>query len=477
MSEKVRVRFAPSPTGYLHVGGLRTALYDYIFAKQKKGIFILRIEDTDQTRYVEGAVENLINSLKMMGIEYDEGPDKDGGYGPYLQSQRLDIYRKYIDELIEKGFAYYCFATKEELDEMREEQLAANETQKYDGRYRNYPKSEALKRIGNGESYVVRLRMPDDRAFSFYDQIRGNVEIDSSLVDDQVILKSDGFPTYHLASVVDDKLMEITHVIRGEEWISSTPKHIYLYECFGWQQPEWIHLPLILNPDRSKLSKRQGDVAVEDYVNKGYLPDALVNFVTLLGWHPHEDQEIFPIDKTIAEFSFDRVNKAGAVFDREKLDWMNGWYIRNSPLERVAELAKIYFAKTGIDISNEEKFTRVISVAREYVSQLCTIVEHSRMYYEFPEIADEDKPHLTSENAQKVLKMLINKIVELQNWKSEDLGNLVKEWMKESGVKGKEFYHPLRLALYGKSSGPDIPKLLHVYGKEGSIDRIKYYLI
>ena len=448
MSKKIRVRFAPSPTGYLHIGGLRTALYDYIYAKQQNGDFILRIEDTDRNRYVEGAVENLIESLQKMGVDFDEGPGKEGDYGPYLQSNRLEIYQKYINILLESGDAYYCFATKDELDEMREKQKKEGLNPKYDGRYRNYPLEKAKKRIADGEPYVIRLKIRQEGTFVFYDKIRGKVEIDASLMDDQVLMKSDGYPTYHFASVVDDHLMEISHVIRGEEWISSTPKHVFLYECFGWKPPKWIHLPLILNPDKTKLSKRQGDVAVEDYLRKGYLPEALVNFITLLGWHPKTDKEIISLPQTIKEFSFKRVNKAGAVFDIEKLNWMNGWYIRNSSLDRIAQLAKPYFKKADINIEDANKYKDVVDLARGYANTLPEIVKHGRVFYQQIELDDSQLEYISDSDIKNMFEYIVSNIKDIEAWSENEIGKFTKKIMKETGVKGKKFYHSMRLSLF-----------------------------
>ncbi|MBT5421231.1 MAG: glutamate--tRNA ligase, partial [Candidatus Cloacimonetes bacterium] len=279
MSNEIRVRFAPSPTGYLHVGSLRTALYNYLYAKKVGGQFILRIEDTDQTRYVNGAVENLLSTLEAMGLDFDEGPEKGGDFGPYFQSERTEIYNKYVKELLEKGMAYRCFCTSEDLSKMRDEQKAKGLDTKYNGHCRNLTEKEINEHLENKDNFVIRLKIPLDGEITFYDIVREKVTFPWKMVDDQVLVKSDGFPTYHLANVVDDHLMEITHVIRGEEWLSSVPKHLLLYKAFGWKPPKLCHLPLLLNPDKSKLSKRQGDVAVEDFVNKGYLTETLLNFV------------------------------------------------------------------------------------------------------------------------------------------------------------------------------------------------------
>ncbi len=473
MSTDVRVRFAPSPTGYLHLGGLRVALYNYAFAKQNNGKFILRIEDTDQARLVEGAVENLISSLEVMGITYDEGPNKDAEYGPYFQSQRLDIYRKYINELIAKGHAYYCFCTKETLDEMRTKAQKEKKFFKYDRRCHKLSQEEIQAKLDAGESYVVRLKMPDERIFTFNDLVRGEVSIDVKQIDDQVILKSDGFPTYHLAAVVDDHLMKISHVFRGEEWLSSTPKHIFLYECFGWTPPQWVHLPLILNKDKSKLSKRKNDVAVETYLEKGYQKDALINFIALLGWHPSEDRELFSMDEIIKEFSIDRVNKAGAVFDLTKLEWMSGMYFRSSDLADVADYARPQFEKAGIDISDNDKYLRVIDKAREYISTIDQVMEHAEMYYRLGELSEKDAEMLNNEESQKVLAYMAEAYNTDHILSPDELNAITKGSIGEIGIKGKKFYFPLRLALIGKGHGPDMPAIYSILGKEEFVNRLK----
>jgi len=343
-----RVRFAPSPTGYLHIGGLRTALYNYLFAKNQNGKIILRIEDTDRKRFVEGAVENLLKTLDWAGIDFDEGPEFSGENGPYFQSQRLDIYKKYAEELISKDLAYYCFCTPDRLKTLREKQQAQKLPQaKYDKLCLNLSKQEIDDNLNSNVAKVVRLNVNPDQKIIFDDVIRGRVEFDSNNIDDQVLIKSDGFPTYHLANVVDDHLMGITHVIRGEEWLSSTPKHVLLYDYLGWEKPVFAHLPLLLNPDKSKLSKRQGDVAVEDYRDKGYLKEALINFVALLGWNPGDEQEFFTMEELINKFTLERVHKAGAVFNVEKLNWLNAEHLRSKPNEELLLMLKDELAKSN----------------------------------------------------------------------------------------------------------------------------------
>ncbi|MCD4818361.1 MAG: glutamate--tRNA ligase [Candidatus Cloacimonetes bacterium] len=469
MSPQIRVRFAPSPTGYLHIGGLRTALYDFLYAQKTGGKFILRIEDTDQARYVEGAVENLINSLQTTGVKYDEGPQKGGDYGPYFQSQRTDIYLKYVQELIEKEAAYPCFCTSEDLEKMKENQKENGFDQRYDGRCRKINKEDAKERIKNGESHVIRLKVPQDGEISFYDVVRDKVTFPWNMIDDQVLIKSDGFPTYHLANVVDDHSMEISHVIRGEEWLSSTPKHIFMYKVFGWKPPKWVHLPLILNPDRTKLSKRQGDVATEDFLKKGFLPEALLNFIALLGWHPSGNKEIFSLPELIKAFSFKRISKSGAVFDIEKLKWMNSQYLKNLDLKNIFEQSKPFLEKAGWDL-NDKNLIKLVDFARSRVSTLAEIPEELKSLKETPVYSEENQKIIENDNSQAVFKFWKTKIDTDLN--ETFINNLIQETSTELNIKGKNLYFPLRLALYGSPHGPEIPLLVELLGKDEVLKRI-----
>src|SRR3972149_2578143 len=392
INQTPRVRFAPSPTGYLHVGGLRTALYNYLFAKHNNGKFILRIEDTDRNRYVEGAVENLIKALKWAGLNYDEGPDTGGDFGPYMQSQRLDIYQKHADELISKGKAYYCFCTSERLTALRQEQERQKLPQaKYDKHCLNLSQIEIAKNLSNKIPYVIRLNVHQNQKIIFDDIIRNRIEFESNNVDDQVLIKSDGYPTYHLANVVDDHLMKITHVIRGEEWLSSTPKHVLLYDAFEWERPIFAHLPLLLNPDRSKLSKRQGDVAVEDYRAKGYLKEALINFVALLGWNYGDDKEFYEMDELIEKFSLDRVHKAGAVFNTEKLNWLNYEHLRRKSDVELLKLLRTEIDKSEFSRNNyiDDYLLKVIAAMKERVSFVKEYLTKSPYFFKPPENYEE----------------------------------------------------------------------------------------
>ena len=475
LEQQVRVRFAPSPTGFLHVGGLRTALYNYLFAKRNNGKFILRIEDTDQKRYVPGAIENLVSILHKFGLDYDEGPDKNGEYGPYVQSKRIKIYRKYAQELITKNAAYYCFCSEERLKKLREQRKAAKLSQiMYDGHCRNLSKEEIEQNLANGLPYVIRLKVPKNESIVFYDKVRGKIEIQGNLIDDQILIKSDGYPTYHLANVVDDHLMKITHIIRGEEWLSSTPKHIIIYNALEWEIPKFVHLPLLLNPDGGKLSKRQGDVAVEDYLSKGYLPEALLNFIALLGWHAANDREIYSLKQMEKVFSLKRINKAGAVFDIKKLNWMSGLYIRQLDVKDFAERAKPFFVKAGIDISNEEKYLKVIANAQARVSNLSETIDHSKMFYGKLNFSDDDKIILAEENSQKIYSYWIKHLAKQDNWSAEDIKLLERKTIEYLGLNGKELYFPLRLALFGKCDGPDIPTIIDILGRDKTIKRLKF---
>ncbi len=472
----IRVRFAPSPTGYLHVGGLRTALFNYLFAQKNNGSFILRIEDTDRKRYIPGAQEDLLKTIKEVGLDYDEGPIIGGEYGPYIQSERSDLYRKYAQELIDKGAAYYCFCTEERLEKLRNEAKENNTAVMYDGKCRNLSLEEVQEKLARNIPHVIRLKIPKEGSTVFYDVVRERVEVDNALVDDQVIIKSDGFPTYHLANVVDDHLMKISHVIRGEEWLISVPKHIFMYESLGWKVPKFVHLPLLLNPDKTKLSKRQGDVTVEDYLAKGYLPEALINFIALLGWHSSDDREFYTLEELVKAFSLKRISKSGAVFDVEKLNWMNGWYLRNLGLEYIAEKAKPYFEKAGLDISDHKKYLRVVDNARNRAVTITEMIAHSEMFYKNLTFSDEDKDIISKENTKKLFSFLIERLSSQENWSENEIKGLINETIGAVGVKGKELYFPLRLALFGEVHGPDIPTLIDILGTKEAIARLKSVL-
>jgi glutamyl-tRNA synthetase len=465
----VRTRYAPSPTGFLHVGGLRTALYNYLFARKHSGTYLLRIEDTDQSRKVEGAIENLIDIFDWLGVHFDEGPHVGGAFGPYVQSERLNFYRDYLQLLVAAGHAYPCFCTSDRLDQMRKEQNANGRVPMYDRRCRNLPKSEVERRIAAGEPHVWRMAVPDEQTVIVSDIIRGNVSFETSTIDDQVLLKSDGFPTYHLANVVDDHMMDISHVIRGEEWLPSTPKHVLLYEFLGWNLPIFAHLPLLLNADRSKMSKRSGDVAVEEYRNKGFLPDSLINFVALLGWHPSDDREIFSLEDLVSEFELERVNKAGAVFDLTKLRWMNAEYIKAESDETLFGHLKLLLADE-IRFHGNERVNYAIKTfrggAESYEGLAAKVTE---AFAPLPPPVPEVMELMDSDSARAVVDDFAERMAGLELGVWNDFPRLEEEFKNQAmaagqihGLKGKTLWQPLRAALMRQPHGPELAKLIGI---------------
>ncbi|VFB16981.1 Glutamate--tRNA ligase [Urinicoccus massiliensis] len=486
---EVRLRFAPSPTGYLHIGGLRTALYNYLFAKANHGKMVLRIEDTDRTRFVEGAIEGLIQSLKWAGIDYDEGVFMEDGkivergdYGPYIQSERLDIYQKYVDQLLEEGHAYYCFCSKDRLDHLREEQKIKGQIPRYDGLCRSVPLDEARERIAKGEKAVVRLKLPENMDIKFHDAVRGDITINTNEMDDQVLMKSDGFPTYHMAVVVDDHLMKITHIVRGEEWLPSTPKHIYLYDCFGWEKPQYVHLPGVLNADHKKLSKRQGDVSVEDFKNRGYLPEGLINYLALVGWSPKDNEEILSMKDLIDQFSFDRVSKAGGVFDKNKLDWVNAHYIKELPIDDLVDLSIPELVKAGLISQDFAQGHRdwlklLLETVRESLSRIEEVPEKTAFLFGNLEVTEEEaKDQLASDQIGDLLGALKEELDSVDQVDQEFAKTVMKRIQKKTGIKGKGLYMPTRAALTGNVHGPELSNIMELLGKDKMLERIEQVL-
>ncbi len=509
----IKTRYAPSPTGFLHIGGLRTALYCYLIAKQNGGKFLLRVEDTDQKRSVEGAVENMINSLHWAGLNIDEGVDLDkegkivqtGDKGPYIQSQRLEIYKKHADELLERGEAYHCFCTAERLAEMKDYQQKNKLPTGYDGHCRDLDVEEVKKKLVAGEPSVIRMKMPKEGETTFTDLIRGEVTFKNELIDDQVLIKTDGFPTYHLAVVIDDHFMEITHVIRGEEWLSSTPKHLQLYKYFGWTPPLFAHLSLLLNADKSKLSKRQGDVAVEDYIKKGYLPEAMINFVAFLGWNPGTEQELFTLEELVKEFKIEKINKSGAVFNLDKLNWYNQQYTKKWSNEDLAgwagvHLMELLFSKENIPVPTMPKeltdenmeamgkpflmirdkyaplLIKAVALERERISTMSELVEAIKFIIKLP---DYDGSLLVwKKSSAEEVKKILPELAEflntnfVQEWNKENLEAEVKKWIGEKGYQNGSVLWPLRVALSGQDKSPGPFEIAEVLGKEETISRI-----
>ncbi len=488
MPNQIRTRFAPSPTGYLHIGSLRTALYTYLFAKQNGGDFILRLEDTDQKRFVEGTAEAIYSGLRWAGLNYDEGPDIGGPYAPYVQSQRLDLYKKYAQELINKDLAYYCFCDEKTLEEMRAEQIAKKLAPKYDQRCLALSKDAVEVNLQQHRLHTIRMKIPTNRIIEVNDLVRGQVSYNTSELDDQVLLKSDSWPTYHLAVVVDDHLMQITHVTRTEEWLPSTPKHILLYEYFGWSTPQWAHLPLLLNTDKTKMSKRKGDVAVEDYIKKGYLPEATINYLAFLGWNPGSEKEIYSMEELLKDFSLERVHKAGAVFNIEKLDWYNGYYLRQLPANELLAKCRPYLSAQIQDIRypefNDEQIIKMLNLEKERSATLSQIGESVKFFFELPTYAKDllKWKEMTDEEIKKSLelsKKIISEIPEeefnIENLKSALMAEADKlKNLPRAEPRGKgELLWPLRVALSGQKNSPPPFDILEILGKKESLNRIE----
>jgi len=495
----VRVRFAPSPTGWLHIGGLRTALYNFLFARRNGGVFVLRIEDTDRTRYVPGAVEAILRTLKSAGIEPDEGPRLEDGtivergdFGPYTQSDRLSIYKEHAERLVTEGQAYRCFCTAEALEAMREEQQAKGWSTTYDGRCRSLTADEVKSHLEAGRPHVIRLKAPRDGETRFTDVIRGEVSIPNSQIDDAVLLKTDGFPTYHLAVVIDDHLMGITHVIRGEEWIPSVPKHIVLYQAFGWDLPQFAHLPHLLNADRTKLSKRQGDVAVEDFLAKGYLPEAIVNFIALQGWNPSAEREIYELDDLVEKFDLAKVNHAGAIFNLEKLDWLNRHYLRELTPVEFARRATPFLAASGLIVPSEdpeewvapatgriystEDLARVVELERERVSKISDLTDALEFVFKGANPSSDIIRFKTQEPVDAAQKLdAVKTLLESQeSFDAPAIEAAIKGLIADKGWKNGETLWPLRVALTGREKSPGPFEVAMALGEEDTIDRINH---
>lgn len=488
MEGTVRVRFAPSPTGLLHIGGLRTALYNYLFAKgHPEGVFVLRIEDTDRTRYVEGAEEDIIQSLVWAGMDFDEGPGRSGRFGPYRQSERKGIYKQYAEQLVESGHAYYAFDTPEELNQMRERlEESGNPSPKYDAITRmsmknslTLPQEEVEHRLEKGEEHVIRLKVPRRETIRFEDEIRGFVSFESKGLDDQVLLKSDGMPTYHLANVVDDHLMEITHVIRGEEWLSSAPKHILMYEYLGWEPPRMAHLPLIMSPSGGKLSKRNAEsegipINTKDYIEQKFEPEALVNFLAYLGWSPGDDSEIHSLEELTELFSLDRVSKGGAVFNYKKLIWYNEHYLREKPAEELYPRVAAIAEEHGLD-PDKEYLLKIIPLMKDRVSKIEDFITQGRFFFEDPKDYDDQALKKWKDDSPELLQDYVAKLEETneEEFKADELKSRLKEVIDAHDVGFGKLMMPLRIAVTGMGFGPDLFPALELIGREATIRRIK----
>lgn len=483
MNKTPRLRLAPSPTGFLHLGNFRTALFSYLLAKHWQGEFILRIEDTDNKREVEGAVDSLLAVLKKMGINFSEGPHIGGPYAPYIQSQRLELYAKYAHELVEAGKAYYCFATAEELEQMRQEQTAAHLPPRYDRRYRNLPLVEAKAKIAQGEKYVIRQAMPLEGSVTVHDELRGDITFQASELEDHVLLKSDGWPTYQLASVVDDHEMQITHVTRGDEWLPSLPKNILLYQAFGWEAPLFIHFPLILNKvGGGKLSKRQGDVFVEQYLAQGYLPEALINFCALLGWHPKDEKEFFTLSELETTFDINGIGTSPAIFDDEKLNYVNGYYLRAKNLDDLLSLAKPFFEpflESASDYKKSPEFLKaVLSLEQPRLKNLAELTESTKFFFETTLVYDPLLLIWKKSNQEDTKQYLIElgqhlETITIADWTKDSLEKNVVEYLKSKNKPLGDYLWPLRVSVSGQKASPSPFEIAAVIGKDETLAKIK----
>ena len=471
----VRTRFAPSPTGYMHLGNLRSALYTFLYARSNNGRFILRIEDTDQNRYVEGAVDVIYRTLKSIGMNWDEGPDVGGDYGPYVQSERKDLYLPYAKELIHKKKAYYCFCTEEELQERRDAAAARGETFKYDKHCLHLSEEEVQKKLDAGVPYVIRQNVPEHGEASFDDAIYGHIAVDCADLDDMILIKADGMPTYNFANVIDDHTMGITHVMRGNEYLSSTPKYNLLYDAFGWEKPVYIHMTPIMRDATHKLSKRDGDAYFEDYLAKGYLKEAIVNYVALLGWNPGDEREFFTMDELIEAFSIEGMSKSPAIFDVNKLTWMNAEYIRRLTPEQFTEYALPYYEKAGFHTDRKDVLCRILQPRTEMFSQIPDMIDFLAKLPEYDaELFTNKKSKTNPEIAAKVLDMAIEALSALDAWEEQPIHDTLIGLAEQNGMKNGTMLWPVRIALAGKQVTPggaiEIAVLL---GREESLRRLK----
>jgi glutamyl-tRNA synthetase len=476
MAGEIRTRFAPSPTGYMHIGNLRTALYEYLIAKKYGGKFILRVEDTDQDRFIEGATEVIYKTLKLAGLEHDEGPDIGGTYGPYIQSQRKGSYMEYAKKLIELGGAYYCFCSKERLSAVKEACVKEGKAYKYDRHCLHMNRQDIEQRLASGEPFVIRQKMPDTGSTSFDDAVYGKITVDNSELEDQVLIKSDGLPTYNFANVVDDHLMKITHVVRGNEYLSSTPKYNLLYQAFGWEIPTYIHVSTIIKPDGQKMSKRSGDPSFEDLVAEGYLVDAIINYVALLGWSPGDTQEIFSLKELEQAFDITGISKSPAVFDIKKLNWMNGEYLRKMTAEEFHAVASPYYSDafdgTGIDTLKVSKLlqkrTEILTEIPSKIDFFATLPDYDIAMYEHKKMKTD------RDNSLSGLKAVFPLLEELDPWENDALYSAITEHAQTLGIKNSQLLWPIRTALSGKDVTPGgATELAEILGRDESLRRIK----
>lgn len=480
MSKDIRVRYAPSPTGHLHIGNARTALFNYLFARNLGGTFLIRIEDTDQKRNIEGGEESQLSYLKWLGIDWDESVDKDGGYGPYRQSERLDIYKKHYDELLERGLAYKCYCTEDELEAEREAQSARGEMPRYSGKCANLTSEDRAKQEEEGRKPSIRFKVPTGKVYAFNDIVKDEVSFESDGIGDFVIVKKDGVPTYNFAVAIDDHLMEISHVLRGDDHISNTPKQLMIFEAFGWEPPVFGHMTLIVNDSRKKLSKRDESIIqfIEQYADLGYLPEALLNFITLLGWSPEGEEEIFSKEEFIDIFDANRLSKSPAVFDKQKLAWMNNQYMKKLDLDKIVDLSLPHLVKAGlVDADNPEEKAwarNLISLYQEQMSFGAEIIELSDMFFkDIIDYNEEAKAVLEEDQVPEVLRAFHAELTALEPFEAGGIKKAIKAVQKATGQKGKKLFMPIRVAVTGETQGPELPNAIELLGKEKVKNRLE----
>ena len=474
---KIRTRYAPSPTGKMHVGNLRSALYEFLIAKHDGGDFMLRIEDTDQERYVEGATEIIYRTLEKTGLVHDEGPDKDGGYGPYVQSERMKtgIYMKYAKELVEKGEAYYCFCDKERLSSLKTEVVDGKEIMIYDKHCLSLSKEEVEANLAAGKPFVIRQNIPNEGTTTFHDELYGDITVSNSELDDMILIKSDGYPTYNFANVVDDHTMNITHVVRGNEYLSSSPKYVRLYEAFGWEVPVYIHLPLITDENHKKLSKRSGHASFEDLIDQGFVTEAIVNYVALLGWSPEDNREIFSLEELIKEFDYHRISKSPAVFDIVKLRWMNGEYLKAMDFDIFYEMAEPYLKKA---VTKNYDLKKIAAMVKTRIEVFPDIADHVDFFEELPEydaaMYTHKKMKTDSASSLAVLKEILPILEAQEDYSNDGLYQTLVKYVEEKGCKNGYVMWPIRTAVSGKQMTPaGATEIMEVLGKEESLARIR----
>lgn len=474
---KIRTRYAPSPTGRMHVGNLRSALYEFLIAKHAGGDFMLRIEDTDQERFVEGATEIIYRTLQKTGMDYDEGPDKDGGYGPYVQSERMKtgIYMKYAKELIDKGEAYYCFCDKERLASLRTEIVEGKEIMIYDKHCLSLSDEEIQQNLAEGKPFVIRQNNPTEGTTTFHDELYGDITVNNSELDDMILIKSDGYPTYNFANVVDDHTMNITHVVRGNEYLSSSPKYVRLYEAFGWEVPVYVHLPLITDENHKKLSKRSGHASFEDLIEQGFLPEAVVNYIALLGWSPEDNREIFSLKELIQEFDYHRISKSPAVFDIVKLRWMNGEYLKAMEEGQFFTLAKPYLVEALGENFDLQKIAAMVKTRIEILPDIAGQVD---FFKELPEYSTEMYTHkkmkTSEESSLQVLTEVLPLLEKQTEYTNDALYQMLLAYVEEKGCKNGYVMWPIRTAVSGKQMTPaGATEIMEILGKEETIKRIR----